>query len=299
MLRSTSISLTYHEMRRDRRYASPSLTVVLDGGDYRVRNWSLGGFLLDAAPAVTANGRIAGQIKVAGRVDSFSMTAEAVRRDDRAGTLACRFVDPTPSIVSALDDAVMARFLGRRRAARTGIGAAALALVLAAAAPASAASGGGLVPGSAPLPEFHLDFPYPLVAPMAGPSASGDLSISLDSPDHGVVQFLFSPRSSFNISTDPTTGTNRSYAGLSWNLFENNGFFGNLSLAGSYVRPGAEEMAPRALGPSLALHSTFEFGYELGNRHSLTLSLDRVTAPDFLSDRNEFDNFHLRYGLKF
>ena len=298
MLRTTSISLTYQEMRRDRRYASPPLTVVIDGGDYRARNWSLGGFLLDAAPAVTASGRITGQIKVAGRTDSFGMTAEAVRRDDRAGTLACRFVDPSPSMVSALDSAVMARFLGRRTA-RRGIGAAAFALLLAAASPASAASGGGLVPGSAPLPEFHLDFPYPLLAPIEGPAAPGDLSISLTSPGQGVVQFLFSPRSSFDITTDPNTGTNRSYAGLSWNLFENNGFFGNLSLAGSYVRPGAEEMAPRALGPSLALHSTFEFGYQLGDRHSLTLSLDRATTPDFLSERNEFDNFHLRYGLKF
>ena len=69
--------------------------------------------------------------------------------------------------------------------------------------------------------------------------------------------------------------------------------------AGSIVRPGAEEMAPRALGPSFALHSMFELGYQIGDGHSLTLSLDRATTPDFLSERNEFNNLHLRYGLKF
>jgi hypothetical protein len=156
-----------------------------------------------------------------------------------------------------------------------------------------------LVPGSAPLPQFHLNFPNLLIEPLGAPAVAGDLQISLTSPDRSVVHFLFSPRSSFAIDTDPNTGTKSSYAGLSWNLFEDNGFFGNLSLAGSFTRPGAEEMAPRALGPSLALHSMFEFGYQLGDGHSLTLSLDRATTPDFLSDRNEFNNFHLRYGLKF
>ena len=58
-------------------------------------------------------------------------------------------------------------------------------------------------------------------------------------------------------------------------------------------------MYRRSLGPPLALHSTFEFGYELGDRHSLTLSLDRATAPDIFNEHNELDNLHLRYGLKF
>ena len=107
-----------------------------------------------------------------------------------------------------------------------------------------------------------------------------------------MLQFLFSPRSQFGIATDPDTGTSRSYAGLSWNLFENNGFFGNLRPRRQLRRgSGAEEMDRRALGPPLALHSTFEFGYQLGDQHSLTLSLDHATTPDFLTERNELDNF--------
>jgi len=298
MLRTTSISLSYQELRRDRRYASPPITLALDGGDYPARNWSLGGFLLDGAPAIGADGIISGRLRVAGRTDFFPVKARAIRRDDQAGTLACRFVDPSPTMVTALDAAVMARFLGRR-SRRAGIGAAILAGFLIAAAPASAASGGGLVPGSAPLPEFHLNFPNLLIEPLAAPAVAGDLQIELTSPDRSVVQFLFSPRSTFAIDNNPNTGTNRSFAGLSWNLFEDNGFFGNLSFAGSLTRPGAEEMAPRALGPSFALHSMFELGYQIGDGHSLTLSLDRATTPDFLSERNEFNNLHLRYGLKF
>jgi hypothetical protein len=299
MLRTTSISVSHKELRRDRRYASPPVTLVLGGADYVARDWSLGGFLLEAAPEIDAGARINGRIRVAGRDDSFDIIAQAVRRDVKAGTLACRFVDPSSAMVTALDAAVAARFL-RRRPGRAALGAAVLAAFLLAASRAVAAGGGVLVPGSAPLPQFHLDFPNLLIEPLGAPAVPGDLEISLTSPDRSVIQFAFSPRSRFGMTTDAETGTSRSYAGLSWNLFENSGFFGNLSLAGSLTRPGAEEMMNhRGLGPPLALHSMFEFGYQLGDRHSLTLSLDRSTAPDIFSERNELDNLLLRYGLKF
>src|SRR6185437_10846755 len=113
MLRTTSISLTYKELRRDRRYASPPVTVRLGGDDYVARNWSLGGLLLDAAPALDSGARLTGRLQVAGRADSYAVTAQAVRRDAKAGTLACRFVDPSPAMVNALDAAVAARFLRR------------------------------------------------------------------------------------------------------------------------------------------------------------------------------------------
>jgi len=299
MLRTTSISLTHKEMRRDRRYAAPRVALTLGGIEYPARNWSLGGLLLESAPAVTIGGRVAGELRVAGRDDAFEITAEAVRRDKAGGLLACRFVEPSSAMVGALDAAVAARFSRRRLAPRAGLGAALVAALLLAAAPAEAGDGGILVPGNAPLPEFHLNFPNLLLEPLGPPSASDDLQISLNSPDRGVVSFLFSPRSRFGMATDSGTGTSRSYAGLSWNLFNSNGFFGNLSVAGSLTRAGPEEMYPRYLGPSLALHSEFELGYQIGDRHSLTLSLDRATAPDPFSDRSELDNLRLRYGLKF
>ena len=54
MLRTTSISLTHKEMRRDRRYALPPVAVTLGDTQYRARNWSLGGLLLESAGLIAA-----------------------------------------------------------------------------------------------------------------------------------------------------------------------------------------------------------------------------------------------------
>ncbi|HXQ51747.1 MAG TPA: hypothetical protein VN802_11685 [Stellaceae bacterium] len=273
------------------------MTVLLGNDDFTARGWSLGGFLHEAAPAVDVGGRIDGQLQVAGSAARHAVRAAAVRRDRKAGTLACRFLEPSEAMVTAFDAAVAGRFLRRR--ARAGLGAWAFAAVVLAASSASAGGGGMLVPGNAPLPEFRLNFPDPLSEPFGPSSSHGDLQISLTTPGKGVIQFLFSPRSRFAITTDPETGASRSYAGLGWNLFDSDRFFGTLSLAGTLTRPGTDEFYRRSLGPPLALHSTFEFGYQFGDRHSLTLSLDRATTPDFLSERSELDNFTLRYGVKF
>jgi hypothetical protein len=298
MLRTTRISLTHKEMRRDRRYAVPAVAVTVGGTEYRARNWSLGGLLLESGPKVAVGGRVTGQLRVVDREDAFAVTAEAVRRDRDAGLLACRFLEPSPAMVGALDAAVAARFLRRRQAVRTELGVALLAALLLAARPAVADGSGILVPGSAPLPEFRLDFPNLLLDPI-GPPPPNDLQISLDSPDRGVISFLFSPRSRYGFQQDQSTGTSRSYAGLSWNLFDSNGFFGNLGITGSVTQPGPEEMYRRYLGPSVGLHQEFELGYQFGDRHSLTLSLDHETTPDPFAERSELDNLRLRYGLKF
>jgi hypothetical protein len=296
MLRTTSIFLAPNELRRDRRYAVPPLTVRVGEARFRTRNWSLGGFLLEGAAAFDIGARLKSQLLLQDRNDSVEVLAEALRRDERADTLACRFVDPSSAVVAALDHTVAARLSRRRQAGRVAV--AVLGALVATAMPARAGDTGGLVPGAAPLPEFRLDFPALLLEPMGPPP--GDLSISLNSPDKGVVHFLFSPRPQFGSVTDPQSGATRSYAGLTWNLFDNGGFFGNIGVAGSLTRPGAEELHDwRYFGPSLALHSTFELGYQLGSGHSLTLSLDRASEPSMLSDRYELDNFTLRYGLKF
>jgi hypothetical protein len=306
MLRSTRIFFDGKEFRRDRRFLRPGVCVSLGDADFAARNWSLGGLLIDDVPAVTPGSQVAFKLRVDGREDRFDVTAEALRRDLQAGTLACRFVEPSMALVGALDSAIAARFLGSRRDGRRALlGAEILALLVlgmsqAVAAGASVpAVGGSLVPGGAALPEFRLDFPDRLSG-MPSPAVSyGGLDISLTSPDRSVLEFLFSPRSQFGITTDPDTGTSRSYAGLSWNVFDNRGFFGNLGLAGSMTHVGPEEMYGRLLGPPLALHSSFEFGYQLGSQHSLTLSLDHSSAPDVLSDHGELNELQLRYGLKF
>jgi hypothetical protein len=266
----------------------------MDGSEYCARNWSLGGFLLDGAPEVRVGSLLQGELRIGSRREGVDFTALTLRRNAPDGTLACRFVNRSAALFDALDAAMAARFLSRGAGLFGALLAAAVLLAPPQAAAAGSTGSGALVPGGFALPEFRLDFPDMLAGPPAG-----DLQISLTSSDKSVLQFLFSPRSQFAFNTDPGTGTSRGYIGLSWNLFENSGFFGNLGFAGSLTRPGAEEMNRRALGAPLAVHGTFELGYQIGNQHSLTLSLDHATAPDLFSEHNDYNNFRLRYGLKF
>jgi hypothetical protein len=297
MLRSTRITLGYKDSRRDRRYAVPPVRVKFAGDMCCARNWSLGGLLLESAPCFDVGEQFTGELQVDGRDAVFIMNAQTIRHDPDAGTLACRFVDPSPEMVGALDAAVAARFTRSRR--RAAFASALLGALLAAAPQARADGPGALVPGAAPLPQFHLNFPNLLSEPLLPPPPTGDLQISLSSPDKGVMQFLFSPRSTVGSVTDADTGTSRSYAGVGWNLFDAGGFYGTLGFAGSLTRPGADDIFRREYGAPLALHSMFQLGYELGGPHSLTLSLDHSSAPDLFGDHGELNNFQLRYGLKF
>jgi len=267
--------------------------------DYGALNWSLGGLLLAGAPAAAVGSRLDGQLRVDGRKDRIDVAAQVLRLDAEQGTFACRFIEPSVALVEALDAAVAAR-LTRRGVARRGAFGATLALGMIVGLPHAVAGTPGsnaLVPGGFPLPEFYLNFPDRLAEPL--PTGPADLRISLTSPDQSVLQFLFSPRPQFAIATDRGTGTSRSSIGLSWNLFDNDGFFGSFGLAGSFTRTGVDDIYRRYFGPPLALHGRVEFGYQLGNQHSLTLSLDHATAPDLFGERNDLNNFQLRYGLKF
>jgi len=169
--------------------------------------------------------------------------------------------------------------------------------------PASASSTNGvaLVRGGAPLPDFQIDFLSDFGnSALALPGANtGNLDIAVTSPDHSVLHFLFSPRPQFGFSVDRDTGTGRGYAGLNWNVFEFSGITGSLSFAGSLTRPSVDDPTRRLLGPPLALHSTVELGYQISDEHSLSLSLDHATTPDFLNDHGDINNIRLRYGLHF
>lgn len=163
-------------------------------------------------------------------------------------------------------------------------------------------SGSDLVRGGAPLPQFHLDFLLddPARQALLPPESVNNLEISLTSPDSGVLRFLFSPRPQLGLSVDRATGGNRAYAGLTWSLFDSDTVFGNVGLAGTYEAGSSLPTDPlrRPLGPPLMLHGAVEFGYHLGERDSVSLSLDQGRAPD-LRPGVENDNFRLRYGLKF
>jgi hypothetical protein len=165
-----------------------------------------------------------------------------------------------------------------------------------------AVPGGTLVRGGAPLPEFHLDFLGDNGTNGLAPiGAENNLEIALTSPDQSVFHFLFSPRPQFGFGYDRVTATNRGYAGLTWNLFDNNRFFGSVGLAGSYETDDLPyDPLRHPFGPSMMMHGALEFGYQLGDQHSLSLRLDEGRAPELRFNTPEnSDNLQLRYGLKF
>lgn len=161
-------------------------------------------------------------------------------------------------------------------------------------------AGGTLVRGGAPMPEYHLNFLGDGAA-VTPPGGSPDLTITVTSPDNGVFHFLFSPRPQFGFGYDRLTGENRGYAGLTWSLFDDHSLFGSFGLAGSYAPglDGLEDPLHRSLGPPLMLHGALEFGYKLGDQHSISLRLDEGRAPEFRLNSETTDDLRLRYGLRF
>jgi hypothetical protein len=102
------------EQRRDRRYASPAITVTIGGEQFAVVDWSLGGFQPAGGPQIALGQEVTGVVMIAGNDETFEFTAEAVRRDGRSG-LGFRFVERSQSLINALDRALIARLMGRRR----------------------------------------------------------------------------------------------------------------------------------------------------------------------------------------
>ena len=183
------------------------------------------------------------------------------------------------------------------------IAAAALVAGFALAAPAFADGVGntGLVRGGAPLPRFTSSFPIELGTPAnTEPASRENLEISLTSPDHGVLRFLFSPRtlSGETYGFGPTVTGN--YVGLAWNIFDSHRLFGSIGFAGAVNRVMPEDPTRPSGSPLFSLHSTLEFGYELGAQQSLSLALDHATASPYLGDRSAPGDFlRLRYGYHF
>jgi hypothetical protein len=179
-------------------------------------------------------------------------------------------------------------------------GAAILAAPAFAGGPAATGST-ALVRGGAALPHFSLGLPLDVGTP--GPAAAGseNLEISLTSPDHSVLRFLFSPRAvgGDTYGYGPTVTGN--YVGLAWNIFDNSRLFGSIGLGGAVNREGLDDPSRSFYGePLLSLHGTLELGYAFSGRQSLSLALDHATPAPYLGDRNAAgDYLRLRYGVHF
>jgi hypothetical protein len=172
-----------------------------------------------------------------------------------------------------------------------------------AAAPAFAQSGplypGTLIRGGAAMPQFQLEFPNLAPTLNAAGGSGNNLEIALTSPDKSVFSFIFSPRAQFGTSLDRVTGVQSNFAGMSWNVFDQDSFFGGLGLTAAGADVSGDPLR-RNLGPPLALHSTLQFGYRFAGEQSLLLSLDHANTPDFSGDHGELgENLRFNYGVKF
>jgi len=172
-------------------------------------------------------------------------------------------------------------------------------LAVAARAESALTSGNALVRGGAPLPRFSPNLPnlaIDLSSPPPGPSLGTpeNLEISLTSPDHSVLRFLFSPRFVAGDTFGLGAGVTGTYAGLAWNIFDNDRLFGSIALTGEVNRRALDDPTHRLFGPVLSLHSTLELGYSFNAQQSLSLSLDHASPAPFFGN-----DLRLRYGYHF
>ena len=157
-----------------------------------------------------------------------------------------------------------------------------------------------LVRGGAPLPQFNTSFPIQIGNPDPVGAPKSDLEISLTSPDHSVLRFLFSPRSLAGATPSVGNTIGTQYSGLAWNLFDTNKMFGNFALTSAVTRPFGNDPTNRLYGPLISLHSTFELGYAFDPRSSLSFDIDHANPAPLLGDRNvPGENLRLQYGYHF
>ena len=157
-----------------------------------------------------------------------------------------------------------------------------------------------LVRGGAPLPQFNTSFPIQIGNPDPVGAPKSDLEISLTSPDHGVLRFLFSPRSLAGATPGVGRTPGTQFGGLAWNIFDNNRLFGSIALTGAVTRPFNNDPTNRLYGPLISLHSTFELGYSFDPRSSLSFDIDHAKPAPVFGDRNvPVENLRLQYGYHF
>ena len=156
------------------------------------------------------------------------------------------------------------------------------------------AIGTSLVRGGAALPHFDSSFPIDTGRPSSAPLLDENLEVSLSSPDHGVLRFLFSPRMVAGDTSGYGPTVTGNYVGLGWNIFDGNRLFGSVALTGSVNRQALDAPAPRLYGPLMSMHSTIELGFAFNAQQSLSLALDHASPTPYFGDY-----LRLRYGYHF
>ena len=95
---------TLRELRRDRRYPVPVLSVTIGQNTYTTSNWSMGGLLLSGFRGVMAPGAmVSGTVKVEPSGQNLSFRGCVARSMPNAAKLAIRFTTFDPQMVAELD----------------------------------------------------------------------------------------------------------------------------------------------------------------------------------------------------
>jgi hypothetical protein len=112
MLKTIRINFDRAEARRDRRYPLSPITVTLNSGEHVTSNWSLGGFLLPPNLDLAVGATVTGKATMPDGKTCLDFSAEIVRKD--ADGIGFRFVEPSESLVGALDRAIAHRLFRKR-----------------------------------------------------------------------------------------------------------------------------------------------------------------------------------------
>jgi hypothetical protein len=98
------------ERRLHRRYLSQQIIVTFLGADHEPVSWSAAGFLTaDRHPHSAISSAVEGFLTIRGRAGRYPICIELIRRDPMTAEAAYRFVDPSPSLLSALASAAPER----------------------------------------------------------------------------------------------------------------------------------------------------------------------------------------------
>jgi hypothetical protein len=92
------------ELRRDRRYFTPSLDVTIGAAWFHAVNWSMGGLLLDGV-CRDIGSRVRGTIALSGSCDIMPFAATVVRVDPEFGRCAICYDDPRADQIDEDDNA--------------------------------------------------------------------------------------------------------------------------------------------------------------------------------------------------
>ena len=95
------------DLRRQRRYMSPTFEVIVECEMYRSLDVSIGGVHLDGVcEGMSVGSAVEGWIALPGLARAFAFSGEILRTDEATGNTVVRFDDIEPDTAEFLDQAV-------------------------------------------------------------------------------------------------------------------------------------------------------------------------------------------------